>query len=34
MDSGTRHEIWVIVLSTAILEAPLVAITVLAYMAR
>jgi hypothetical protein len=34
MDTQTKHEIWIIALTTAILEAPVVAITVLAYIAR
>ena len=34
MDSTTKHEIWVIALSTAVLEAPAVAIIALAFLAR
>jgi hypothetical protein len=33
MDSATKHEIWVIALSTAMLEAPAVAIIALAFLA-
>lgn len=34
MDSATKHEIWVVALSTAVLEAPAVAIIALAFLAR
>jgi hypothetical protein len=34
MDRATKHEIWVIALSTAILEVPAVAIIALAFLAR
>jgi hypothetical protein len=34
MDTQTKREIWIIAVSTAILEAPAVAITLLAILAR
>jgi hypothetical protein len=34
IDRATKHEIWVIALSTVILEAPAVAIIALAILAR
>jgi hypothetical protein len=34
MDAQTKREIWIIAVSTAMLEAPVVAITVLAFMTR
>ena len=34
MDSATKHEIWVVALSTAVLEAPAVAIIALAFLAH
>jgi hypothetical protein len=34
MDSGTKHEIWLIALGTAVLELPAVAIIALAILAH
>jgi hypothetical protein len=34
MDTQTKREIWIIAVSTVILEAPVVAMTVLAILAR